>query len=133
MDKRPKVGVGVIVRKDGKFLLMQRKGSHGSGNWCFPGGHLEFNESFEECVIRETMEETGMKIKNVKYFGITNDMFKDEDKHYVTIFIISDYESSEPKIMEPDKCNSIAWFTQEVLPSPLFIPIKNLIRNKNIY
>ena len=46
--ERPKVGVGVMVFKDGKILLAKRKGSHGAGEYAFPGGHLEFGESFEQ-------------------------------------------------------------------------------------
>jgi len=64
MDKKPKVGVGIIVIKDNKVLLGKRKNSHGEGSWCFPGGHLEFNESLENCAKREVLEETGIEIKN---------------------------------------------------------------------
>ncbi|MBU0929712.1 MAG: NUDIX domain-containing protein, partial [Nanoarchaeota archaeon] len=63
MDKIVRVGVGVYIIKDNKILFGKRKGFHGSGTWCPPGGHLEFNESIEECAIREVMEETGIKIK----------------------------------------------------------------------
>ena len=44
-SERPKVGVGVIIIKDGKFLMGWRKKSHGSGTWCPPGGHLEYGTS----------------------------------------------------------------------------------------
>ena len=56
MEQRPKIGVGVIVNKDNKVLLLQRKNAHGEGTWCFPGGHLEFNEEIEDCVKREVEE-----------------------------------------------------------------------------
>lgn len=62
MDNRPKVGVGVIVIKNNKVLLGKRKNSHGQGTWCFPGGHLEFNESWKNCAIRETKEETDVNV-----------------------------------------------------------------------
>ena len=41
----PRVGIAAIVKKDNKVLLGKRKGSHGSGAWNFPGGHLEFFET----------------------------------------------------------------------------------------
>jgi 8-oxo-dGTP diphosphatase len=126
--KRPKVGVGVFVLKDGKFLLGKRKNAHGEGSWCLPGGHLEFNEELEECAIREVMEEAGVNIKNIRFATITNDMFKEEDKHYITIFMISDIDSGEAKVMEPDKCERWDWFSVEDLPSPLFIPMQNLFK-----
>lgn len=65
MNERPKVGIGVIVRKEGKVLLGKRKNSHGAGSWAFPGGHLEYGESWEECARREVKEETGIAIKNM--------------------------------------------------------------------
>jgi 8-oxo-dGTP diphosphatase len=56
MEKRPAVGVAAIVTKNGKVLLGKRKGAHGEGSWAFPGGHLEFNESIEDCAKREVFE-----------------------------------------------------------------------------
>jgi 8-oxo-dGTP diphosphatase len=41
-EKRPKVGVGIIVLQEGKVLLGKRKNSHGEGTWAFGGGHLEW-------------------------------------------------------------------------------------------
>ena len=128
MEERPKVGVGVVVVKDGKVLLGKRKNAHGDGSWCFPGGHLEFNEKLEECARRETFEETGIKIKNIKKGTFTNDMFKEEGKHYITLYLISEYDSGEVKIMEPDKCEKWDWFEWEKLPEPLFIPMQNLLK-----
>ena len=125
MSERPKVGVGVIVIKDGKILLGKRKNAHGEGAWSFPGGHLEINESWEDCASRETMEETGMVIKNIRFGTATNDIFQAEEKHYITIFMLSDYDSGVVKVMEPEKCE---WFQWSQLPQPLFVPIQNLLK-----
>ena len=46
--KIPRVGVGVIVQRDGRILLGKRLGAHGEGTWALPGGHLEFGESVAE-------------------------------------------------------------------------------------
>ena len=40
MENRPKIGVGIIVIKDGKILFGKRKNAHNEGSWSFPGGHL---------------------------------------------------------------------------------------------
>lgn len=114
-----RVGIGVFVFKDGKFLLGQRKGSHGSGTWSIPGGHLEFGESFEETAVREVYEETGLHIKNVRFGAVTNDILMDENKHYVSVWLLSDYGSGTERIMEPDKCNALEWHTFDDLPQPL--------------
>ena len=87
-DNRPKVGVAAIVKKDGKVLLGKRKDIHGDGTWCFPGGHLEFGEEIKECAKRETEEEAGIQIKNLRIVNFTNDIFK--DKHYITSIVDAD-------------------------------------------
>ncbi|HBO99997.1 MAG: hypothetical protein UU48_C0002G0003 [Candidatus Uhrbacteria bacterium GW2011_GWF2_41_16] len=131
-DQRPKVGVGVFVLKDGKILMGKRKGAHGEGSWSLPGGHLEFNESWDMCAVRETMEETGVTIKNIRFGTVTNDIFQEEGKHYITIYMLSDYDAGEVKNMEPEKCNGWDWFDWNELPQPLFIPIQNLLKT-NFY
>ncbi|MCC7432972.1 NUDIX domain-containing protein [Candidatus Peregrinibacteria bacterium] len=131
MSNRPKVGLGVIVIKDGKVLLGKRKNAHGEGTWCFPGGHLEFGESWEACARREVAEEAGINIKDLKFITATNDIFDQEEKHYITIIMISQYDSGEVKIMEPEKCEGWEWFEWEALPKPLFQPTQNLIKTIN--
>jgi len=138
---RPHVGVGVIIQKHDDFsifdkvLLMKRKGSNGSGTWAFPGGKLEKFESFEECAIREIKEETDLDIYNIKIDKSTNDIFVEDDLHYVTIFVTCDY-NGDPKIMEPEKCTDMDWFSWDNLPSPLFLPFQNYLneitRKKNV-
>lgn len=129
MKQAPKVGVAVIISKNGKFLLGKRRGSHGEGSWCFPGGHLEFNESWEDCAKRETLEETNLSIKDIRFAAATNDIFQKEQKHYITIFMFAGQISGELKLMEPDKCEKWEWFDWDKLPQPLFIPIQNLIKS----
>ena len=126
---RPKVGVGVLIFKDKKLLLGKRKNSHGDDSWCPPGGHLEFNEELEDCANRETLEETGIKIKNIELITATNDIFIKENKHYITLHLIADYDSGEVKLMEPEKCEKWEWFSWNKLPSNLFLPTLNLIKN----
>ncbi|MFH0701650.1 MAG: NUDIX hydrolase [Candidatus Woesearchaeota archaeon] len=130
MENRPKVGVGVIVIQNDKVLLGKRKNAHGEGSWSFPGGHLEFNEEVEECAIREVEEETGISIKNIRKATFTNDIFEKEGKHYVTLFVVSDFAFGEVKVMEPEKCERWEWFEWDKLPQPLFIPIQNLLKQK---
>jgi len=132
MTNRPKVGVGIFIIKDGKVLLGKRKNAHGDGAWCFPGGHLEFNESFEGCARRETLEETGLAIKNIRFGTATNDIFAKENKHYITICMIAEHDYGEVKNIEPDKCEKWEWFEwdEDKLPYPLFVPQQNLLKQK---
>ncbi|MCX6746735.1 MAG: NUDIX hydrolase [Candidatus Pacearchaeota archaeon] len=134
MTGKPKVGLGVIIQKEDKVLLLKRKGSHGAGEWSFPGGHLEFFETFERCAKRETKEETGLDVELVKKdpIAITNDLFNEENKHYITLYMEARYISGEPKILESEKCEDMGWFDWNNLPRPLFLPIQNLIKQKYV-
>lgn len=121
----PRVGVCVIIRKEGRVLMGKRKGAHGGDTWAPPGGHLEFGESWEECAERETLEETGLQIKVVGLGTVTNDIFAANNKHYITIVMITDYVSGEPQLLEPDKCTEWRWCSWDDLPLPLFPPVQN--------
>ena len=127
MDAGVKVGVGVFVKKGDDFLLGLRIGSHGAGTWALPGGHIEFGESIEDCAIREVLEETGMTINNVQPLTFTSDLFVDVNKHYITLFVSSDWVSGEPMLREPEKCQSWQWHRWHELPEPLFPPLQQLV------
>ena len=123
----PTVGVGVIVIKSGLVLLGKRKSTLGTGAWSFPGGHLEFGETIEECARRELAEETGLKATSIRLGPWVNDIV-DENKHYVTLFVIVDQFEGQVQVLEPDKCEGWKWFEANSLPSPLFAPIESLIK-----
>ena len=125
-DLAPCVGVGVIVLRDGLVLLGQRIGSHGAGTWALPGGHLEFGETVEQCAAREVLEETGLDIQVVACGPYTNNMFPEEGKHYVTLFVIAHAQTGAPRVREPSKCSAWRWFRWSELPSPLFPPLISL-------
>jgi len=116
----------VLVLRDGRVLLGQRKGSHGAGTWALPGGHLEFGETVAQCAIREVREETGLGIDSVTPAPYTNDVFALEGKHYVTLFVTAHSAAGEPALCEPDKCSEWRWFRWSELPSPLFQPLATL-------
>jgi len=127
MEKIPRIGVGVIITRDNKVLLGKRKNAHGEGTWCPPGGHLEFMETIEDCARRETSEETGVEITNIVKPVFTEDFFKKENTHYITILVTAEWKSNEPQILEPEKCEKWDWFSWDNLPSPMFLPMQNHI------
>lgn len=130
MEQNPqvRVGVGVIVRREGQVLLGLRQGSHGAGLWAFPGGHMEFGESVESCSIRETEEETGLTVRPVARGPYTVDLFPVEGKHYVTLYLVADAPDSGEAELREDKCARWAWFPWDRLPHPLFPGIEDLGR-----
>ena len=125
-EKRPVVGVGIIVIQNNQVLFGKRKNSHGAGLWAPPGGHLEFGETVKECTIRELKEETNLTAEKVVYTEWTNDVMEN-DKHYVTLFMMVPQFSGELKTLEPHKCEGWKWFDIGNFPSPLFGSIYSLI------
>jgi len=125
-NQRPQVGLGVYILNDkNELLLFRRKGTHGAGTWCAPGGHLEFGESFEECAKREAKEEADLDVDDLEVAGVTNDIFEEEGKHYITIAMRAKSYAGVPKVMEPQKCDALRWFPLNHLPTPLFTPCQN--------
>ncbi|XP_071092301.1 uncharacterized protein [Haliotis cracherodii] len=136
--ERPKVGVGVFVTSQdhpGCVLLGIRQGSSGEGTYALPGGHLEFGESWEECGAREVLEETGLTLKGVRYCTVVNGVKREENYHYVTLFVRGEVDLSfkaEPQNMEPQKCLGWEWVKWDEFPplDKLFCPLR-LIREQD--
>jgi 8-oxo-dGTP diphosphatase len=84
-----RVGVGVMILKDGKVLLGLRQGSHGAGEWAFPGGHFEYMETLEDCAKRETLEECGVEIQNIRFQLLAN-LRQYAPKHYLHVGLIAE-------------------------------------------
>jgi 8-oxo-dGTP diphosphatase len=128
--------VGVMIIKDNKILLGKRKGSHGSGEYSMPGGHLEFQESFEECAERETLEESGVKIKNIKYL-CTATYCRHENRQDILIGLLASWKDNEPETYEHEKIGEWGWYSLDSLPTPLFYPSELIIDSyktgKNFY
>jgi 8-oxo-dGTP diphosphatase len=135
-ENQPRVGIGIMIFKEGKVLFGKRKGSHGEGEYSLPGGHLEYGETMEECIRRETREECGIEIDNVR-FQLLRDVMYYMPKHYVQVGFIADWKEGIPAALEPEKFYDLDWYDLSHLPEPLFGPSKNLIESyksgKNYY
>ncbi|KPJ55643.1 hypothetical protein AMJ49_06690 [Parcubacteria bacterium DG_74_2] len=142
MQKKPGIGVGIMIFKDGKVLLGRRHDDpdradselHGEGTWTMPGGKLHFQEGLKQAAIREVLEETDIRIKEFEVISVSNDIVP--DNHFVTIgFFCTEFEG-EPKVMEPDEITKWEWFDLDNLPLHVFPPSEKIIKNylsKKIY
>jgi 8-oxo-dGTP diphosphatase len=124
--QRPRVGIAVLVVKDGKLLLGKRRGAHGAGEYASPGGHLEHGESFEACAAREAREEAGIEIGPLRFLRVLN-LTHYAPRHYVDVAFAADWLAGEPVVREPDKAEGWAWYDLDALPSPLFATLPTAI------
>lgn len=130
--KRPRVGVGVMIEnRNNEIILGLRRGSHGEGEWSFPGGHLDFGETLEQTARREVREEVGLEIGKIELISVADEMryLKSDGKHYVNIGFCAEYLGGEPVLREPDQCQEWRWFSLDNLPENLFEGTELSIRN----
>ena len=126
---QPVVGTGVWIRKNGKVLLGKRIGHHAKGTWSPPGGMLEMFEEWEDNVRRETMEETGLEIDNIRFVTATNNLFPDEKRHSITLYHVADWKFGEVENLEPHAHERWEWFAWDELPEPLFVAARIFLEN----
>lgn len=122
-----RVGVAVLVQRQGRVLMGRRRGSHGAATWALPGGHLEYGETPADCARRELAEETSLQATHLVPGPYTNDVFSAEGRHYVTLFLLAEVAAGDPQVLEPDKCEGWHWCDWHALPQPLFQPLQSLV------
>lgn len=86
--KQPIVGVGGVVIRGNRVLLIRRGREPLKGEWSIPGGMLELGESLEEGVSREVWEETGLKVRPLEPLLVFDRIQKNGERvkyHYVII------------------------------------------------
>lgn len=77
-QRYPVVGVGGVVIRDGRALLIRRGTPPLEGRWSIPGGRVEWGETLEQAVVRELLEETGLHARVVELIEIVERIFDDE-------------------------------------------------------
>jgi ADP-ribose pyrophosphatase len=127
----PRVGVGAIVIKDDKVLLIKRGIPPSKGLWAIPGGHIELGETLQETAEREILEETGIVIKARKPI-YTFDLIERDDAgrirfHYIVVDLEGEYVSGEPQ--GSDDALEARWFTwEEIKQLPVSQNTINLLK-----
>lgn len=133
---QPRVGVGIMIVKNRSVLLGKRKRAHGAGEYAFPGGHLEYMESFEQCARRETLEECGVEIERIRFQFLAN-VTTYAPHHYVHIGLLADWKSGAPEVLEPEASGPWEWYDLDHLPQPLFemcrLAVDSYKTGKNYY
>jgi len=88
---QPIVGIGVVIVRDCKIVLIKRGNEPSKGKWTIPGGLVELGESVEEAVIREAKEETCLDVEEPQLIDVVGNVDLDEDDRIKYHYVIIDY------------------------------------------
>ena len=113
--KQPFVGIGVIVWRGDKVLLVQRKNPPAQGQWGLPGGKQQLGETIFEAARREVREEAGIEIEPISVItaldGISRDQAGRVEFHYTIVEVAAEWISGEA--VANDDAVDAQWATLE--------------------
>jgi 8-oxo-dGTP diphosphatase len=97
----PRVGVGAVVLREGRVLLVRRGAAPAQGLWAIPGGGLRLGETLQQGAEREILEETGIVVRAGAPVFTCDSFDRDGEGrfrfHYVIVDMAADYVSGEVK------------------------------------
>ena len=94
------------IEKDDKYLMLHRTVKENDVNkdkWIGVGGHFEYGESPEECLLREVKEETGYTLTSWAYRGIVTFVYGEDVVEYMSLYTADGFEG------EPIDCDEGEW------------------------
>ena len=97
--ERPIIGVGAVIIRDGRALIVQRAGEPRKGEWTVPGGVLEIGETLRSGTEREVLEETGLVVKAGPVVDVFENIWPDgngrTEFHYVLVDFLCEWIAGE--------------------------------------
>ena len=114
---RPYVGVGIVIWRDGRVLLIRRGKEPGRGTWSLPGGAQELGETVAQAAHREAREETGLDVRLRGLVDVVDSVRRDPEGrvrfHYTLIDLVATAASG---VAHPGgDAEAVAWFAPEDL------------------
>ena len=117
----PRSGTCAIVLNAAGEVLLTRRADNGA--WCLPGGHLDFGETVEQCVVREVHEETGLTAEVERLIGVYSQPIPrnehlPNDRHYVILSFLCRRTGGTVRLS--DETTEVRYFSPDDLPDGLF-------------
>lgn len=104
-----------IIIEDGEMIVLIKRKNPPYG-WALPGGFVDYGESLEDAARREALEETSLKICNLRLLGCYSDPSRDSRFHTIsTVFVANG--SGTP--LAADDAGELGLFSLHNLPEPL--------------
>jgi ADP-ribose pyrophosphatase YjhB (NUDIX family) len=115
--QRPIVGVGAVVWRGDRVLLIQRGKPPRAGEWSLPGGVQELGESVLEAARREVLEEAGLELARVELLTVVDSIGRDEEGRVRWHFTLIDVwaEAAPGQARPGSDATAVGWFTMDEL------------------
>jgi 8-oxo-dGTP diphosphatase len=128
--KYPRLTVdSFVVDRRGRVLLVQRGRPPFQGRWGLPGGFCEWKERTEDCCRRETLEETGLRVKVGELLAVYSAPGRDPRGHNVTVLYAA--RAVGGKVQGGDDAADARWFTKaEIRRLPFAFDHSQIVREQ---
>ena len=103
------------IENEGKYLMLHRvkkKNDINEGKWIGVGGHVEYQESPEECLVREVKEETGLTLTSYQFRGVVTFISDTCEAELMCVFTADGYTG---ELIECDE-GELCWVDKTVVP-----------------
>ena len=130
--ERPLVGVGGVVIRDERTLLIRRGSAPLEGEWSIPGGMLELGETILEGVRRELLEETAIEVRVLDLIEVFERVTRDEVGKLKYHFVILDYlcEAVRGEAQAGSDVTDVAWARESELSKYSLTPTATRVIQK---
>jgi len=113
----PKISVQIILENNkGEFLLLRRSQEFRQGTLNTPGGFIECGETAEQAALRETEEETGIKIKKIEYIGSYPDVYSYQDINWQILTLAFYAYIGKSKVKANDESAEVLFYSKNKVP-----------------
>lgn len=111
----------IVMTRDNQVLLIQRKNEPCRGQWAFPGGFMNIDETAEAAAVRELQEETGITLSETDIFqvGAYTAVDRDPRERVITIAYLAEIDAPVP-VKGSDDAARAQWFPLDALPPLAF-------------
>nr|WP_294493395.1 8-oxo-dGTP diphosphatase [uncultured Mediterraneibacter sp.] len=104
------------IEREGKYLMLHRTVKENDVNkdkWIGVGGHFEYGESPEECLLREVKEETGYTLTSWKYRGMITFVYGENTVEYISLYTADEFTGEQTECDE----GVLEWVDKKNIPS----------------
>lgn len=126
---QPLVGVGAIIMRGGKMMIVKRANEPAKGLWSVPGGVVELGEHLHDAIKREVREETGLEVDIERLVDAVDNIVFDEQGQVHYHYVLLDY-LCRPRggaLKAADDVLEIRWVTLDALQSLPITPSLNRV------